>query len=115
MHKIKRPIALTSLCVIGYIWVIFSFLGVFSPEIKRIGIFMPAILGLIIAMQFISFIGLWHMKKWGAEFFVISFFAKICFYFLMNKIETSLFLSMGLSMIYIVIVLIYYKKMDRNL
>jgi uncharacterized membrane protein (DUF2068 family) len=115
MHKIKRPVIITILCIIGYFWIIFAFPGVFAPEIKRSGIFMPAVLGLIVAAQFISFIGLWHMKKWGAELFIISFFAKICFFFLLDKISTSVYIGIVLSIIMIVFYLIHYKKMDRNL
>jgi hypothetical protein len=115
MNKIKRPVIISILCIIGYIWIIFAFLGVFAPEIKRTGVFMPAILGLIVAAQFISFIGLWHMKKWGVEIFIISFFAKICFFFLLNKMTASIYVGIVLSIIMIVFYMIYYRKMDRNL
>ncbi len=115
MNKIKRPVIISIACIIGYIWIVFSFLGAFAPEIKRTGAFMPALLGTIVALQFISFIGLWHMKKWGVEMFIISFFAKVSFFFLLDKLSTSLYIGMGLSLLMMVPYLLFYKKMDRNL
>jgi hypothetical protein len=115
MNKIKRPVIISILCIIGYIWIVFSFLGAFAPEIKRTGAFMPALLGTIVAFQFISFIGIWHMKKWGVEMFIISFFAKVTFFFWLDKLGVGLYIGMALSVFMLIPYLLLYKKMDRNL
>src|ERR1035437_1416738 len=84
MKNAKRPTVLSIVCMIGFAWVLFTFTGVFSPSVKKLGVFMPAIYGLIIAATFISFIGVWHMKRWGTELYVISFCEK--FFFLCSHI-----------------------------
>ena len=83
----KRPLILSIICVIGFLWVVITFPGVFSPSIKKLGVFMPAIYGLIVAATFISFIGVWHLKRWGMELYAISFFVRCCFLFLPNRLE----------------------------
>jgi hypothetical protein len=115
MNKIKRPVIITIFCIIGYIWIIAAFLGAFAPEIKRTGAFMPALLGTIVSVQFTSLIGIWHMKKWGVEFFTIASFAKICFFIWVDKLGAGLYIGSVLSIIMLIIFLFRYKKMDRNL
>src|SRR3990172_9837020 len=75
----KRPVILTIICIIGILWSLGNFISVFSPFIKKISDWTPAIYGIIVALQFISFIGVWYMKRWGAMLFISSFFAKLIF------------------------------------
>lgn len=76
---------------------------------------MPAIYGLVIAATFISFIGVWHMKRWGAELYVISVCAKILFFVLTRTFEWTSFVGILFSIWFVVMFLIYYKRMDLNL
>jgi len=76
---------------------------------------MPAIYGLIIAGTFISFIGVWHMKRWGPELYFISFCAKILFFVLTHTFGLSSILGILFSIWFTVTFVIYYKKMDLNL
>ena len=108
----KRPKLLSIVCVLGFIWIVFSFPAVFSPSMKKLGSWYPAILGLIVAANFISLIGVWHMKRWGVHLFVISFFTKEILQVLINDLN---YFGITASIIFIVIMLLFYKRMDLNL
>jgi hypothetical protein len=95
--------------------VLVTFPGVFSPSVKKLGVFMPAIYGLIVAATFISFIGVWHMKRWGTEIYVISFFCKILFFVLTKSFEPTSYAGIVFSAWFIITYLFYYKRMDINL
>ena len=115
MKNSKRPTVLSIVCMIGFAWILFTFPGVFSPSVKKLGVFMPAIYGLIIAATFISFIGVWHMKRWGPELYVLSFCAKILFFIFTNTFGLSSVLGILFSVWFIVMYAIFYKRMDVNL
>jgi uncharacterized membrane protein (DUF2068 family) len=94
---------------------IFVLPGMFSPEIKKMGAFMPMIYGIILCLNFISLIGIWHMKKWGVEFFIFTFFLKTSFFISTHQAGPSFFSGVAFSIVFIIIFLIHYGKMDRNL
>lgn len=79
------------------------------------GEFVPAVYGLIVAAAFMSFIGLWHMKRWGVELFFITFFVKTLFFVLLNDLGGSMIFSIVSSFLYSLALLKYYPKMDVNL
>ncbi|MBL7889779.1 MAG: hypothetical protein JNL24_09510 [Bacteroidia bacterium] len=110
--QIKRPVLLTVVCIIGFIWVVVSLPGVFAPEVKKIGDWMPAIFGFIRASMFISMIGVWYMKRWGVRLFIIVFFIKESVFLL---IDNTNYFSIVLSIFFISSMLAYYKRMDPNL
>ncbi|MES2394672.1 MAG: hypothetical protein V4549_01635, partial [Bacteroidota bacterium] len=83
----KRPKLITFVCVLGFTWIVFSFPAVFSPSVKKLGDWYPALFGLIVAVSFISYIGVWHMKRWGVSLFVVSFFIKEMILILINDIN----------------------------
>jgi len=89
-----------------------NFVFVFSPFIKRISDWAPAIYGIIIALQFISFIGVWHMKRWGVMLCISAFFAKIIFSVFMDDIS---YVGIVLAATFTVFFLIFYKRMDDEL
>jgi hypothetical protein len=101
--------------MIGFMWVLFTFPGVFSPSIKKLGVFIPAVYGLIIAATFISLIGVWHMKRWGPELYVLTFCGKILFLLLTNTFGLSSIVGIIFSLWFIAMFLLYYKRMDINL
>jgi uncharacterized membrane protein (DUF2068 family) len=110
-----RPKIISFICVIGFITVIFSFPQVFSPLIKKLGMFTPALYGAIIAFQFISYVGLWHLKQWGARLFVLSGFARIFFNVLFfDSLGFGFFLFLVVLVFSIVYILKYYRQMNPN-
>ncbi|TAL58796.1 MAG: hypothetical protein EPN85_10785 [Bacteroidetes bacterium] len=111
----KRPLILTIICVAGILWSLMNFIFIFSPFIKKISDWAPAIYGVIVALQFISFVGIWHMKRWGVLFYLFSFFLKQSFTILINDIGISEKVGIGISTLFIVFFLIYYRQMDKEL
>jgi hypothetical protein len=110
----KRPVLLSIICIIGWIMVVVNFLDAFSPSVKKIGEFYPALYSLIVCLQFISFVGIWYMKRWGVELFIASFFGKAALFVFMSTFSYGS-LSFIFSVVFIIILVIYYRKMDVNL
>ena len=108
----KRPKLLTVVCVLGFTWIVFSFPGVFSPSIKKLGDWYPALFGLIVAFNFISFIGVWHMKRWGVNLFAIAFFIKEMVLLLINDVSI---IGIVFSTFFLISMMVHYKRMDINL
>ena len=111
----KRPLAITIICVIGYMSVVFTFPQVFSPPVKRLGLFMPAVYGILIAAQFIGCVGLWYYKRWGAELFVMAFFGRVLFQLLNDTAGPGLVMSAVLNLVFFGILLRHYPRMNTNL
>jgi hypothetical protein len=109
---LNRPKLITAVCVLGFIWIVFSFPAVFSPSIKKLGDWYPALFGIIVAFSFIAYIGVWHMKQWGVRLFMLTFFVKQTLLILINDIS---YVGLSLSVLFIVAMLFFYKKMDVNL
>ncbi len=108
----KRPLLLSIVCIMGFIWIVFSFPGIFSPAIKKLGDFYPALSGMIVAITFISFIGLWHMKRWGVNLYILVFFIKQLFLIVIDDVSAP---GIIISIFFICSMLPYYKRMDLNL
>ena len=60
MAQVTRPKDIRIVTIIALILVLLAFPMLFTPSIKRMGDFIPMILGIIITMQFVSLIGIWH-------------------------------------------------------
>jgi hypothetical protein len=112
--KRKRPIIISIVSIIGWIMVVLSFVYAFSPTIKKIGEFYPALYSFVVCLQFISFVGVWYMKKWGVHLLVASFFCKNILLVFMNSFSFG-DITFLLQAIFIIILLFYYKRMDINL
>lgn len=76
---------------------------------------MPALYGLLVAFNFIAYVGVWYMKKWGAELFAIVFFAKTLFFMSTNQTGVSFWISTVFQIGFMVVFLIHYAKMSKNL
>ncbi len=115
MAQLQRPklITYTSVCAIVFILLAFPIL--FMPSTKRIGDFIPMILGIIITLQFISVIGVWHMKQWGVQLFITMFFTRVITFMILDLYGFRFFFNIAYSVFFIVIFLIFYPKMDKNL
>ncbi|MBD2204921.1 hypothetical protein H6G33_04320 [Calothrix sp. FACHB-1219] len=66
----SRPVAITVICIIGFVGLIPSFLLIFSPVAAGIGAWYPPFLALASVGGLISFIGMWLMKKWGVYAYI---------------------------------------------
>ena len=110
----KRPVLIIILCSIGWLMVVLNFMDAFSPAVKKLGQFYPALYSLVTCLQFIAFVGIWYMKRWGVELFVASFFAELILFLIMNTLSYT-GLTFILSVIFIIVLLFYYLRMDRNL
>lgn len=112
MESAKRPVLITVLCIIGLLWSLGSFVSVFSPFIKKISDWAPAVYGIMVALQFISFIGIWYMKRWGVLVFIISFFLKMIFSIQVDDVS---YIATPLGAVLIILFLFYYKRMGKEL
>src|SRR3954463_5569546 len=106
----KRPKIISIICIIGYLTIVFTFPQVFSPSIKKLGVFMPAIYGILVASNFIACVGLWYYKQWGVQLYLLSFFTKTIFFILIHQFSGSSYLGTFLSIISIFILLRFYSK-----
>lgn len=111
----KRPKIISLICIIGYITVVFTFLQVFSPAIKKLGVFMPAIYGVLVAGNFISCVGIWYLKQWGVRLYILAFFARIVFFLLIHQLSGGFYFGCAISALSIIILLRFYPKMSQNL
>lgn len=111
----KRPRIISIICILGYLSVLFTFPQVFSPPIKKLGVFMPAIYGILVASHFIGCVGIWYFKQWGVQLYLLSFFAKTLFYLTTYQTGFSFYVGTFISLVFIVILLKYYPKMNPNL
>jgi hypothetical protein len=109
---LKRPRLISIICILGFIWIVFSFPSVFSPSIKKMGDWYPALFGLIVASSFISYIGVWHMKRWGVQLFIITFFIKEI---LLILVEDLSYVGVAFSLFFLISMLFFYRRMDLNL
>lgn len=109
---VKRPILIRIVCILGFIWIVFSFPSVFSPSVKKMGDWYPALFGLVVAASFISYIGVWHMKRWGVRLFIITFFIKEIILTVVDDVSP---VGIVLSILFIIPMLVFYNRMDMNL
>ena len=111
-HIRKRPVILTIVCIVGILWSLMNFIFVFSPFIKKISSWTPAIYGIIVALQFISFIGAWHMKRWGVLLFISAFTCKVIFSIAIKDVS---YVGIGLALTIIIFFLVFYRRMAEEL
>ena len=107
----KRPLLISIVCILGFIWIVFSLPAVFSPTVKKLGDWYPALFGFIVAASFISYIGVWHMKRWGCSLFIITFFIKEIILIITEDVSAS---GIIFSLFFICTMVAYFKRMDVN-
>ena len=115
MAVVQRPKVISAVTVIAIVLILLAFPMLFMPSIKRMGDFIPMILGIIITLQFVSLIGIWHMKKWGVQLFIIMFCIRVITFMFLDIFTFRFYFSITYSIIFIVFFLIHYRKMDTNL
>lgn len=111
----KRPKSISVMCVLGYLSIVFTFPQVFSPEVKKLGVLMPALFGLLVAANFIAYVGIWYFKKWGLHLFLYSYFVKTLISILINNTGVVFYIGQIFSIFFLIVLLRYYPRMDNNL
>lgn len=115
MAIVHRPKTISIVSVIAIVLILLSFPLLFMPSIKKMGDFVPMLLGIIITLQFISMIGIWHMKKWGVLLFIIMYCLRVVTFMNLNLYGFRFYFSAFYGLVFIIIFIFYYKKMDDNL
>lgn len=74
--KIKRPLALTVLCIIGFINNGLLVFGVFAvPGLQLLGIGVLSLVFSLGVLGLAAFFGLWKMRKWGLYVYIVTVIA----------------------------------------
>lgn len=115
MALVHRPKSISIVTVIAIVLVLLAFPMLFTPSIKRMGDFIPMILGIIITLQFVSLIGIWHMKQWGVQLFIMMFCVRLITFMFLDMYTFRFYFNIFYSLVFIVFFLIHYRKMDTNL
>jgi hypothetical protein len=110
----KRPVLLSIACIFAFVGMTYSVLYVFHPEIKRMGEWFPAVFGLIVAVRFIALIGVWHMKRWGVELYIIAYFTRLFFVMYTGQLASNA-TGLVMSLAWMIVFIVFYKRMDLNL
>ena len=61
----RRPVAITIICVIGFLGVLIVVPILFVPQTAAIAPWYPTVLGLSAVIGLVSMIGLWRMRRWA--------------------------------------------------
>ncbi len=115
MTKIQRPKSISIITIIAIVLVLLAFPMLFMPSIKKMGDFVPLILGVIITLQFISLIGIWHMKKWGVLLFIIIFCARVVTFIFLDIYTFRFYFNIFYSLLFSFFFIAHYRKMNSNL
>lgn len=111
----KRPAVISWFCVLGYLSILVAFPQVFSPQVKKLGLFMPAVYGLLVAADFMAYVGIWYVKRWGAELFLLSYFAKTLLDLTLDNTGPMFYSGQVFSWLFLFFLFRNYRLMDRNL
>jgi hypothetical protein len=79
------------------------------------GLWVPAIYGILVSAYFISCVGIWYFKQWGVQLYLITFFAKTLFFILTSQTGVTFYISTILTLVFIAILIRFYPKMNPNL
>ena len=105
----KRPIAITVVCVIGFIGLFFTVPMIFSPLTGLVYEWYPAFLGFSTLIGFICLVGLWNMKKWAVYTYTVL---TILVQFIMVAVGIWTFSAILGPGIVIAIAFYHFPKMD---
>jgi hypothetical protein len=61
----ERPVAITVVCVLGFIAGVFIIPLIFSHAVRNIGAWYPPYLAFSAAVGFVCLTGFWNMVKWS--------------------------------------------------
>jgi len=111
----KRPKVISILGVVGFIFSAGQIIAISAPGIRDVGGWYPMLYGSIIALRFISLVGVWYMKKWGAELFAYITLTKIMVQVLVGDFGGASGIDAFFSVAFSVVFLSFYKRMGRDL
>jgi len=115
MAAASRPKIIAVFSVLTMILVLLSFPMLLMPTIRKLGDFVPMLLGILITLHFVAAIGIWHMKRWGVHLLIIMCFARVLAYLSLGiggfRFGFFILYSFG----FLVVFLAHYRKMDSNL
>jgi hypothetical protein len=111
----KRPLIISILAVAGFIASAFQIIAISAPSIRDVAIWYPILYGSIISLRFISLVGVWHMKKWGAELFLYSTLAKLIVQIGVGDFGFWTGIGAFFAVVYALVFLSFYKRMGRDL
>lgn len=111
----KRPIIISILAVAGFIASAFQIIAISAPSIRDVAGWYPILYGSIIALRFISLVGVWHMKKWGAELFAYTTVSKIIVQFAVGDFDFWTGVGAAFAVGYAIVFMCFYKRMGRDL
>jgi len=109
LEKMKRPTAITIICIISFIGAAFVIPVIFSDIAKQVGSWYPPYLGFSAIVGFVCMVGLWQMKKWAA--YTYTGFVVLNQIVLLTMGVWN-FIALIIPAIVIVIALTYVKIMD---
>ncbi|MDQ3111343.1 MAG: hypothetical protein M3R17_15765 [Bacteroidota bacterium] len=111
----KRPVIISILGVIGFIFSAGQIIAISAPGIRDVAGWYPIVYGSIIALRFISLVGVWHMKKWGAELFAYITITKITIQILVGDFGLGAMIDTFFSVIFSIVFISFYRRMGRDL
>jgi uncharacterized membrane protein (DUF2068 family) len=111
----KRPIAISILGVIGFIFSAAQIITISAPGIRNVADWYPIVYGTIIALRFISIVGVWHMKKWGAELFAYITLTKIMVQVLVGDFGAGAGIDTFFSVAFSIVFICFIRRMGRDL
>jgi len=109
LEKMKRPTAITIICILSFSGAVFIIPTIFSDIVKQVGSWYPPYLGFSAVVGLVCMIGLWQMKKWAA--YTYTGFVVLNQIVLLSMGVWN-FMALIIPAIVIVIVLTYINIMD---
>jgi len=111
----KRPGIIAVICILGFIFILCGFPIVFSHSTRKMGVWFPALFGSMLALKFISMVGIWHLKKWGPKFYILIVGLSLIIKVLLGVDGFSDGFTGFYAIIVMIICMVYYPRMTRGL
>lgn len=112
---VKRPKVISIFCVKDFIISSGQIIMISYPGIREISKWYPVIYGLLTALRFMSLVGVWHMKKWGAELFAYTLLVKVVVQIVMGDFKGMSIADVLIVLPSAIIFMAFHRRMDRNL
>ena len=112
---VKRPKVISIFCVVGFVISAFQIILISYPGIRNIAQWYPIVYGLLTALRFMSLVGTWHMKKWGAELFTYTILAKIAIQVFVGDFGGTSLADTCIAIVFSIVFMSFHRRMDRIL
>ena len=84
-ESFERPLAITIICIVGFIGAALSVPMIFSDIALQIGNWFPPYSGFVAAISFICMLGLWNTRRWAAHAYTALVIVNQLVLLLMNQ------------------------------